>query len=88
MSNSKPEVTAHPPGGSGALGDLATEIKDAIGAACVALVMIDSSGNGGYSVAGLLEAQLPMPDVMEQVASALRTQLAGSVHKRTFLPDS
>lgn len=45
-----------------------------------ALVMINSSGNGGYSVAGLLEAQLPMPDVMEQVASALRTQLAGSVH--------
>jgi hypothetical protein len=79
MSDGKPEVIAHAPGGSGMLSSLATEIKDATGAACVALVMIDPSGNGGYSVAGPLEAQLPMPDVLEQVARALRTQLAGSV---------
>ena len=61
------------------LGNLAREIKDATGAACVALVLIDPAGNGGYSVEGSPEAQLPMPDVLEQVARALRTQLAGSV---------
>ena len=74
MSDSEPEVAALAPGGSGALGNLAIEIKDATGAACVALVKIDPSGNSGYSVAGPLEAQLPTPDVLEQLARALRTQ--------------
>jgi len=40
MTDSKPNVTAHAPGGSGVLGSLPTEIKDATGAASVALVMI------------------------------------------------
>ncbi|WP_224100276.1 hypothetical protein [Paraburkholderia caribensis] len=45
----------------------------------MAVIMPDPAGNGSYSVAGPLEAQFPMSDVLEKVADALRTQLMGSV---------
>jgi hypothetical protein len=41
--------------------------------------MIDAAGNGEYSVAGPLEAQLLVPDLLEQVARELRPQMARSV---------
>lgn len=53
--------------------------KDATRAACVAIVVIDATGNGGHSVAGSLEAQMLNPNLLEQVARQLRRQLAGSV---------
>ncbi|MGY6204832.1 hypothetical protein [Paraburkholderia strydomiana] len=41
--------------------------------------MIDPTGDGSYSVGASLEPQLPMPDVLDKVAVALRTQLAASM---------
>ncbi|MPW23709.1 conserved hypothetical protein [Paraburkholderia piptadeniae] len=79
MSDGKPQVTAHTPGTPGQFSVLATHARDATGAACTAMVVIDAAGNGGYSVAGSLEAQLLIPALLEQVARELRTQLAGSV---------
>lgn len=72
-------VTAHAPGGDGPLSDVARNLTEATGATCVAVIMPDPAGNGSYSVAGPLEAQFPMSDVLEKVADALRTQLMGSV---------
>ena len=69
MSDGKPEVTAHTPGAPGEFSVLASQARDATGAACVAMVVIDATGNGGYSVAGSLEAQLLIPDLLEQVGS-------------------
>ncbi|CAG9254980.1 hypothetical protein [Paraburkholderia caribensis] len=80
MNDGKLEVTAHAPGGDGPLSDVAKHLREATGAACVAVLMLDPEGNGSYSVAGPLEAQLSMPDALEKVAHALRTQLMGSVH--------
>ncbi|TCG07199.1 hypothetical protein BZM27_21160 [Paraburkholderia steynii] len=79
MNDGKPQVTAHAPGGDGPLSDVARNLIEATGAACVAVIILDPAGNGSYSVAGPLEAQLPMPDVLEKVVHALRTQLMGSV---------
>jgi len=66
MSDGKPEVMAPTPGAPGEFSVLASQARDA-------------TGNGGYSVAGSLEAQLLIPDLLEQVARELRTQLTGSV---------
>ena len=79
MNDEKPQVTARTPGTPGQFSVLASQARDATGAACVAMVVIDAAGNGEYSVAGPLEAQLLIPDMLEQVARELRTQLAGSV---------
>ncbi|HEV3424514.1 MAG TPA: hypothetical protein VG105_12215 [Paraburkholderia sp.] len=79
MSNGKPQVTAHTPGTPNKFSVLASQARDATGAACVAIVMIDAAGNGEYSVAGPLEAQLLVPDLLEQVARELRPQMARSV---------
>jgi len=79
MSDGKPHVTARSPGTPGQFSELARQVLDATGAACVALVVLDANGNGGYSIAGALEAQLPMPDVLERVSRELRAQLAGSL---------
>jgi hypothetical protein len=75
----KPEVTAHAPEDPGALTDVVKQLMNITGVSCVALVVIDPTGDGSYSVAGSLEVQLPMPDVLKKVAVALRTQLAASM---------
>ena len=62
MSDGKPHVTARSPGTPEQFSELARQVLDATGAACVALVVLDANGNGGYSITGALEAQLPMPD--------------------------
>lgn len=67
------------PGSPGQFSELAAQVKEATGATCVALVIIDSSGNGGYSIAGPLDAQLTVPETLEQVALQLRSQLGSSV---------
>lgn len=75
----RPFVTACAPSAPGPYSDLANQVLNATGAACVALVLVLPEGNGGYSIAGPLEAQLPMPDLLEGVARALRTQLGASL---------
>ncbi|WP_353557953.1 hypothetical protein [Paraburkholderia terrae] len=79
MSDGKRKVTAHTPGSHGQFSMLAGLVRDATGAACVAMVVINAAGSGEYCVAGPLESQLLMPDLLEQAARELRTQLAGSV---------
>jgi hypothetical protein len=79
MNDGKAELTAHAPGHPGALTDVMKQPMNITGVSCVALVVIDPTGDGSYSVAGSLEAQLPMPDVLEKVAVALRAQLAASM---------
>ena len=79
MDSLKQHVIAHAPGTPGEYSDIATRLLASTGAACVAVVAIDPGGNGGYGVAGSLETQLLMANVLEQAAQALRTQLAGSV---------
>lgn len=79
MSNQILKVMAHAPGSPGQFGELAAQVREATGAACVALVIIDAAGNGGYSIAGPLEAQLSIPYTLEEVALQLRSQLASSI---------
>lgn len=70
---------AHAPGSPGQVSEVAAQVREATGAACVALVVVDAGGNGGCSIAGPLEAQLSIPHTLEEVALQLRSQLASSV---------
>lgn len=79
MSDQPLKVIAHAPGSPGRFSELAADVKEATGATCVALVIIDAAGNGGYSIAGPLEAQLLIPPTLEQVAEQLRIQLESSI---------
>ncbi|SAL00206.1 hypothetical protein AWB80_07818 [Caballeronia pedi] len=79
MSNQGLKVTAHAPGSPGQFSELAAQVREATGAACVALIVVDAAGNGGYSIAGPLEAQLSIPHTLEEVALQLRSQLASSI---------
>jgi hypothetical protein len=75
----KSTVTAFAPNSPGPFSELAQQVQAESGAACAALVIIQPDGNGAYSVSGPLEVQLAMPDLLEQVAKALRIQLVRSV---------
>ena len=79
MNNQVLKVMAHAPGSPGQFSELAAQVREATGAACVALVIVDAAGNGGYSIAGPLEAQLSIPQTLEEVALQLRSQLASSI---------
>ncbi|MGY6127036.1 hypothetical protein ACW9YV_16560 (plasmid) [Paraburkholderia strydomiana] len=79
MNHGKPEVFAHAPGDPGAITDVVKAAYEHHRRLCIARVVIDPTGDGSYSVAALLEPQLPMPDVLDKVAVALRTQLAASM---------
>jgi hypothetical protein len=52
MDDGKPEVTAHAPGDPGALTDVVKQLMNITGVSCVALVVIDPTGDGSHSVAG------------------------------------
>ena len=79
MSNQVPKVIAHAPGSPGQFSELAAQVREATGAACVALIVVDAAGNGGYSIAGPLDAQLSIPHTLEEIALQLRSQLASSI---------
>lgn len=71
---------AHAPGSPGQFSELAAQVRKATGAAFVALFVVDAAaGNGGYSIAGPLEAQLSIPHTLEGIALQLRSQLASSI---------
>jgi hypothetical protein len=76
---SKPTVTACAPSKPGPYSELANQVLNSTSAVCVALVLVFPDGSGAYSIAGALEAQLPMPDLLEGVARELRTQLGASL---------
>jgi hypothetical protein len=63
---SKPTVIACAPSTPGPCGVLANGVLNSTGAACVALVLVFPDGSGAYRIAGALEAQLPMPDLLER----------------------
>lgn len=70
----KPTVV--PGGESAGLFDIAcNHVKDATQARCAAVIVIDGDEGSGYSIVGPLEAQVLLPDILEQVAHALRRQL-------------
>jgi hypothetical protein len=45
-------------------------------ARCAAVIVIDGEDGSGYSVKGPMEAQVLLPVILQQMADALRTQLA------------
>lgn len=51
-------------------------VRQATGARCAAVVIIDGHAGAGYSVVGPLDAQVLLPDILEQMARTLRKQLA------------
>lgn len=62
-------------GSPGPFEDTCHRLRDATSARCVAVVIIDAPDGSGYSVVGPLEAQVLLPDILEQMAAALRQQL-------------
>ncbi|WP_281246307.1 hypothetical protein [Paraburkholderia sartisoli] len=42
--------------------------------------MLDGDAGSGYSVMGPLGAQVPLPEVLEQMAQCLRQQLAKNLN--------
>ena len=51
-------------------------VRQATGARCAAVVIIDGDAGSGYSVVGPLDTQVLLPDILEQMARTLRKQLA------------
>jgi hypothetical protein len=51
------------------------DVRQTTGARCAAVVIIDGDAGSGYSVVGPLDAQVLLPDILEQIASTLRGQL-------------
>jgi hypothetical protein len=51
-------------------------VKNMTQARCAAVILIDSEAGSGYSVIGPLDAQILLPDVLEQMARVLRRQLS------------
>ncbi|WCM18283.1 hypothetical protein NDK50_12460 [Paraburkholderia bryophila] len=66
------------PGGesAGAFDAACNRLKDITQARCAAVILIDSEAGSGYSVVGPLDAQILLPDVLEQMAKVLRQQLS------------
>lgn len=72
--------TVEPGGASaGLFEDACRQLIDMTQARCAAVVVIDGENGSGYSVVGPLEDQVMLPDILEQMASALRRQLARSM---------
>lgn len=62
-------------GGAGQFDGACNYVRQATGARCAAVVIIDGDAGSGYSVVGPLDAQVLLPDILEQIASTLRGQL-------------
>jgi hypothetical protein len=77
-SELKPSVV--PAGESAGLFDAAcNHVRDITHARCAAVIVIDGEAGSGYSIVGPLEAQLLLPDILQQIAHALRGQLANNL---------
>ncbi|MFL9862155.1 hypothetical protein PQR70_26595 [Paraburkholderia madseniana] len=51
-------------------------VRQSTGARCAAVIVIDGVSGSGYSVVGPLDAQVLLPDILQQMAITLRAQLA------------
>jgi hypothetical protein len=61
--------------GAGQFDGACSYVRQTTGARCAAVVIIDGDAGSGYSVVGPLDAQVLLPDILEQIASTLRGQL-------------
>ncbi|KAE8759013.1 MULTISPECIES: hypothetical protein [Paraburkholderia] len=50
-------------------------VRQLMGARCAAVIVLDSDAGSGYSVVGPLDAQVLLPDILQQLAVTLRRQL-------------
>jgi hypothetical protein len=80
MDERSEHVKAYEAGTTGPYSEIAEEIKRATGAAAVALVVLMPDARGSYAIAGPVEAQRAIPELLEGVAGALRTQLQHWAH--------
>ncbi|NPT56333.1 hypothetical protein [Paraburkholderia elongata] len=51
------------------------QVRQRTGARCAAVIVIDGDAGSGYSVVGPLDAQVLLPDILQQIAVTLRGQL-------------
>lgn len=51
------------------------QVRNSTGAQCAAVIVIDGHSGSGYSVIGNLEAQILLPDILQQIVNTLRAQL-------------
>jgi hypothetical protein len=76
--NSGPKVV--PGGESAGLFDAACNtVRDMTQARCAVVIVVDGTAGSGYSVIGLLDAQVLLPDILQEIADALRGQLMRSL---------
>ena len=72
--------TVVPCGESAGLFDVAcNHVKDVTQARCVAVIVVDGEAGSGYSIIGPHEAQVLLPEILQQIANVLRQQLAKSM---------
>ncbi|MFM0718116.1 hypothetical protein PQQ53_34705 [Paraburkholderia strydomiana] len=65
-----------PGGESAGLFDAACNtVRDMTQARCAVVIVVDGAAGSGYSVIGPLDAQVFPPDILQQIADALRGQL-------------
>jgi hypothetical protein len=53
-----------------------SQVKEMTQARCAAVIVIDGEVGSGYSVVGPLDAQILLPEILEQMANVLRQQLS------------
>jgi hypothetical protein len=61
---------------SGVFNCACNKLPDTTGVRCVAVMVIDGADSPDYSVMRPLDAQLPLPDLVEKRAAALRQHSA------------
>lgn len=69
-----------PAGESAGLFDAACNaVRDMTETRCAVVMVVDGAAGSGYSVNGPLDAQVWLPDILQQIADALRGQLRKSL---------
>ncbi|MFM0170790.1 hypothetical protein [Paraburkholderia sediminicola] len=69
-----------PGGESAGLFDAACNtVRDMTQARCAVVIVVDGAAGSGYSVIDPLDAQVLLPDILQQIADALRGQLMKSL---------
>ncbi|CAG4892688.1 hypothetical protein [Paraburkholderia gardini] len=71
-------VPNNQPGGS--LESACSHVLRAAHARCAAVIVLNGDEGSGYSVKGPLDAQVLLPDILEQMALCLRQQLAKNLN--------
>lgn len=76
--NFEPKVV--PDGESAGLFDAACNtVRHMTQARCAVVIVVDGEAGSGYSVMGPLDAQVLLPDILQQISDVLRGQLMKSL---------